>query len=91
MTDKDWEAKFDLLMSEDLIDLPTHLREEKLYFSDPNQMDEIFQALEERNLYLIHMKQEAEYTLESQTHLYRNLESKLGKNHKVHLTNMESL
>jgi hypothetical protein len=25
MTDKDWDAKFELLMSEDLIDLPPHL------------------------------------------------------------------
>jgi hypothetical protein len=36
MNDKDWEAKFDLLMSEDLIDLPPQLCEEKLYFADPN-------------------------------------------------------
>ena len=26
MTDKDWEAKFELLLSEDLIDLPDSLR-----------------------------------------------------------------
>jgi hypothetical protein len=56
MTEKDWEAKFDLLLSEDLIDLPEHLREEQLFFNDPNQMDEIFGELEERNLYLIHRK-----------------------------------
>ena len=36
MTDKDWEAKFELLMSEDLIDLPDKLREEHLYFDDPD-------------------------------------------------------
>jgi hypothetical protein len=60
MTDKDWEAKFELLLSEDLIDLPEHLRQEHLYFDDPNQMDEIFGELEERNLYLIHRKQEIE-------------------------------
>jgi hypothetical protein len=65
MNDKDWEAKFDLLMREDLIDLPPHLREEKLYFTDPNQMDEIFKELEERNLYLINRKQEIEHTLET--------------------------
>lgn len=58
MTDRDWDGKFELLLSEDLIDLPPHLKEEKLYFSDPNEMDEIFQELEERNLYLIHRKQE---------------------------------
>jgi hypothetical protein len=65
MSDKDWEAKFELLMSEDLIDLPPDLRNEELYFTDPNQMDEIFQELEERNLYLIHRKQEIEHTLET--------------------------
>jgi len=64
MTDKDWDAKFELLMSEDLIDLPPHLQEEKIYFDDPNQMDEIFKELEERNLYLIHRKQEIEHSLE---------------------------
>lgn len=42
MTDKDWEAKFELLMSEDLIDLPPDLRREELFFENPNQMDEIF-------------------------------------------------
>lgn len=56
MTDKDWEAKFELLLSEDLIDLPDHLREQHLYFEEPDQMFEIFTELEERNLYLIHRK-----------------------------------
>jgi hypothetical protein len=65
MTEKDWEAKFELLMSEDLIDLPPALRNEELYFEKPDQMDEIFQELEERNLYLIHRKQEIEHTLET--------------------------
>jgi hypothetical protein len=65
MTEKDWEQKFELLLSEDLIDLPPHLTEEKLYFSDPNQMDEIFSELEERNLYLIHRKQEIEHAIET--------------------------
>jgi len=36
MNERDWDAKFDLLMSEDLINLPNHLEEEKLFFSDPN-------------------------------------------------------
>jgi hypothetical protein len=68
MNDRDWEAKFDLLMAEDLIDLPEHLGEEKLYFNDPNQMDEIFSELEERNLYLIHRKQEMEHAIETLSH-----------------------
>jgi hypothetical protein len=68
MTEKDWDAKFELLLSEDLIDLPPHLEQEHLYFTDPNQMDEIFGELEEQNLYLIHRKQEIEHALETQTH-----------------------
>jgi hypothetical protein len=74
MNDRDWEGKFDLLMSEDLIDLPPHLSEEKLYFSDPNQMDEIFSELEERNLYLIHRKQEMEHAMETLSHQHRELQ-----------------
>jgi hypothetical protein len=65
MTDKDWEAKFELLLSEDLIDLPDKLREEHLFFDDPDQMFEIFTELEERNLYLIHRKQEIEQAIEA--------------------------
>lgn len=91
MTEKDWEAKFELLMSEDLIDLPLHLREEKLYFDDPNQMDEIFKELEERNLYLIHRTQEIEQALESQIYQQRDLESKLGRDRDIHYQNKISL
>jgi hypothetical protein len=67
MTEKDWEAKFEMLMAEDLIDLPDNLRVENLFFDDPNQMDEIFSELEERNLYLIHRKQEIDNAVEAQT------------------------
>lgn len=42
MTDKDWDAKFELLLSEDLIDLPKDLKEEKIFFSQPSELDEIF-------------------------------------------------
>lgn len=91
MTEKDWDAKFELLMSEDLIDLPPHLREEKLYFTNPQQMDEIFQELEERNLYLIHRKQEIEHTLEVQYHQERNLVAHLGKDREVHQGNKVAL
>ena len=87
MTDRDWEAKFDLLMSEDLIDLPQHLAEEKLYFTDPDQMDEIFGELEERNLYLIHRKQEMEDAMETLSHDHRKLQKDLGRNRDLHLAN----
>jgi hypothetical protein len=87
MTDKDWEAKFELLLSEDLIDLPESLREEHLYFNEPDQMFEIFTELEERNLYLIHRKQEIEQAIEAQTYEYRRLQKDLGKIHEVHYAN----
>lgn len=55
MTDKDWEAKFELLFNEDLIDLPEEFFDEELLYSDPNDLNNIFSELEEKNLYLIHM------------------------------------
>lgn len=42
-------------MNEDLINLPDDYFEEKLFFSDPNELNDIFTALEEKNLYYIHM------------------------------------
>lgn len=60
MTDKDWEAKFELLFNEDLIDLPEEFFDEELLYSDPNDLNNIFSELEEKNLYLIHMSQEVE-------------------------------
>jgi hypothetical protein len=50
-------------------------------------MDEIFGELEERNLYLIHRKQEIEQAIESQTYEYRRLQRDLGKTHELHLDN----
>lgn len=55
MTDKDWENKFEMLFNEDLIDLPDDFFDEQLYYSDPNELSNIFSELEEKNLYLIHM------------------------------------
>lgn len=66
MTDKDWEAKFELLFSEDLVDLPEDFFDEELLYSDPNDLNNIFSELEEKNLYLIHMSQEVEQSLETQ-------------------------
>ena len=87
MNDRDWEAKFDLLMSEDLIDLPEHLCEEKLFFTDPNQMDEIFSELEERNLYLINRKQEMEHAIETLSHRQKELLKNLGSKRDLHMAN----
>lgn len=42
MTDKDWEAKFEMLMAEDLVELPEDFFDEDLLYSDPNELNEIF-------------------------------------------------
>ena len=42
MTDKDWDAKFELLMNEDLVDLPEDYFTEDIYYNDPNELNEIF-------------------------------------------------
>ena len=73
MTDKDWEGKFEMLMREDLIDLPQDFFDEQLYFNDPNDLNNIFGELEEKNLYLIHMSQEVEQSLETQKQQYQSL------------------
>ncbi len=87
MTDKDWESKFELLLSEDLIDLPENLQREHLYFKDPGDLGEIFGELEEQNLYLIHRKQEIEHALETQTHQFKQLQGELGRTRDTHLAN----
>jgi len=70
MTDKDWEAKFEMLFKEDLIDLPEDFFDEELFYTDPNDLNNIFSELEEKNLYLIHMSQEVEQSLENQKQQY---------------------
>ena len=50
-------------------------------------MDEIFSELEERNLYLIHRKQEMEHAIETLSHQHRELQQNLGKNRDMHLAN----
>ncbi len=52
-------------MNEDLIELPEDYFDEELKFSDPNELNDIFTILEEKNLYFIHMSQELEQSIES--------------------------
>lgn len=47
MTEKDWEAKFELLFAEDLIPLDEKFFDEELCFKDPNDLNQIFSELEE--------------------------------------------
>lgn len=55
MNDRDWDFKFEQLWQEDLIDLPDDYFTERLFYSNPNELSDVFSDLEEKNLYLIHM------------------------------------
>ena len=79
MTDRDWEIKFEQLWQEDLIDIAEDFFVEKLYYSDPNELSDVFSDLEEKNLYLIHMSQEVEQSLENLKQQYEFLQKDLGK------------
>lgn len=70
MNDQDWDRKFEQLMNEDLINLPENYFDEELKFSDPNELNEIFTLLEEKNLYFIHMSQDLEQAIEGQRQQY---------------------
>lgn len=54
-----------MLFREDLIELPEDFFDELLYYEDPNDLNNIFSELEEKNLYSIHMSQEVEQSLEN--------------------------
>lgn len=53
MKDEDWEQKFYDLLEQDLIDVPEDYYDEQILFDKPDQLMEIFQSLEERNLEII--------------------------------------
>ena len=91
MTEKDWEQKFEMLLREDLIELPKELFDEHLYYEDPNDLNNIFSELEEKNLYLIHMSQEVEQSLENLKQNYQGLQEKLGKEMDIHSKNKKNL
>ena len=44
--------------------MPEDYYEEQIQFTDPSDLSKIFSDLEERNLFLIHNRQEAEQSLE---------------------------
>ena len=68
MSDADWEQRFNDLLEQDLIDVPEDYYDEKILFSEPDELMEIFQSLEERNLEIIKKLQESESTLEARKH-----------------------
>lgn len=78
MNDKDWDLKFEQLWEEDLIDIPEDYFNERLFYSDPNELSDVFSDLEEKNLYLIHQSQEVEQSLETLKQQYENMKKDLG-------------
>jgi hypothetical protein len=66
MTDKLWEEKFDILMKEDLIEVPYSYYEEQLLFKESSQLNAIFVEKENKNLFLIKKTQEIEGYLENE-------------------------
>ena len=70
MTQSDWEAKFEELLEEDLVEIPDELLAEPLYYDDPNELNNIFTGLEEENLFLIHRSQDVELNLEDLQHKF---------------------
>jgi hypothetical protein len=66
MTEKLWEEKFDILMKEDLIEVPYSYYEEQLLFKESSQLNAIFVEKENKNLFLIKKTQEIEGYLENE-------------------------
>lgn len=57
------EKKFDELVARGLIDVYSE-EDEKMYFTDPDQLSTILKELEDNNLFLIELIQEMDHTLE---------------------------
>ena len=83
MTEKDWENRFEQLMSLHLIDVPDDYYDEELKLKDPNELRQIFDKMEATNLKNIGRMQENEYAFELQC----DLEVKLKReNEKKYVT-----
>jgi hypothetical protein len=57
-------------LEDEVVDLPEE--EPPMYFTEPQQLMDIFAALEEQNLFLIQNSQETEHTLEELQHEFRD-------------------
>lgn len=91
MLEKDWEAKFEMLFAEDLIQVEDDFFDEELCFDDPNDLNQIFSELEEQNLYLIHQSQELEHSLETMHQMQADMQDKLGREVATHKKNKNDL
>lgn len=63
-TQKDMEARFEQLLSEDLIDVPDDFYEDEILYDDPDQLLARFEYLEDANLKNVLKTQDIEESLE---------------------------
>lgn len=59
-----WKARFEQLLKLDLVELDDDYYEDRLFFTNPEVLDQKFTILEEENLFYIHRLQEVEQYLE---------------------------
>ena len=65
--------------------------EERMYFTSPQQLLDLFSQLEERNLFLIQNVQETEESLEEMKGKYTEMESEMNEKSSLLLTNIEEM
>ena len=50
MTAEDWEYRYEQLLDLHLVDVPANYYDDTLFFSDPEDLKQIFSKIEEENL-----------------------------------------
>lgn len=78
-------------MNLNLIELDEEYYEDKLYFTEPDALDQKFTSLEEDNLFYIHRIQDIEQYLESTQETIDRTHERLEKKTNALLENKESL
>ena len=84
MTDEDWSNRFDDLLDLYLIRVPEDHYEDKLTFTDPEELKEIFAKIEEDNLQKIHQMQEQEQFFEALLKKEKQIHTTLQSNYDQH-------
>ena len=76
-------------IEDEVVDLPEE--EVPMYFTEPQQLMDIFSALEEQNLFLIQNSQETEHTLEELRHAYAETKVTMDAHTSVLQTQIDDL
>ena len=77
VTDAEWGKRFEDLLSLHLIDVPDDYYDDDRAFNDPDELNTIFNELEEKNLFNIHQLQELELQLEQLNQDEKNIKENL--------------